>query len=61
MSFYGKGNKVLVTNLNVLELMKNVYGNVEEMKDTVVNTDHNATQMSGKFMLCILFFNRTVW
>ena len=40
--------------------MENVDGNVEEMKDTVENTDQNVTQMSGKFVLCILLFNITV-
>ena len=28
-------NKILVTNLNILELMENVDGNVAEMKDAV--------------------------
>ena len=40
--------------------MENVDGNVLEMKDAVENTDENVKQMSGKFVLCILFFNRTV-
>ena len=40
--------------------MENVDGNVVEMKDAVENTDENVKQMSGKLVLCILFFNRTV-
>ena len=54
-------NKILVTNLNILELMENVDGNVAEMKDVVENTSQNVTQMSGKFTLCILIFNRPIW
>ena len=52
-------NEILVTNLNILELLENVDGNVGEIKDMLENTDQNVPRMSGKFILFILFFNRT--